>query len=104
MTLLHRAPFSLLPRLARHAHTASRTPPPVTVGIRCEDPARVWERRAPLTPTEVAQLTADGVRVLVQPSARRVFPMADYISVRVSSSVCRRSARSRQPLTLCVVR
>ena len=32
-----------------------------------------WERRAPLAPKQVRQLTKDGYKVLVQPSNRRAF-------------------------------
>jgi alpha-aminoadipic semialdehyde synthase len=32
-----------------------------------------WERRCSITPTEVAILTKQGVRVLVQPSTTRCF-------------------------------
>jgi len=34
-----------------------------------------WERRAPLAPKHVRILTRAGVRVLVQPSNRRAYPM-----------------------------
>lgn len=55
----------------------------VTIGIRREDPARIWERRAPLTPDAVAELVSrDSVRVLVQDCERRVFPLEEYIRVR----------------------
>lgn len=44
-----------------------------TIGIRRED-VNPWERRAPLTPREVARLVADGgLAVIVQPSDVRVF-------------------------------
>ena len=44
-----------------------------TIGIRRED-VNPWERRAPLTPREVARLVADeGLSVIVQPSDVRVF-------------------------------
>jgi len=56
---------------------------PVTIGIRREDPGRVWERRAPLTPDAVAELvTRDNVRVLIQECERRVFPLEEYVRVR----------------------
>ena len=32
-----------------------------------------WERRAPLAPKQVRQLTRDGYKVLIQPSNRRAF-------------------------------
>src|SRR5262245_50010254 len=47
------------------------------VGIRHEDKNR-WERRAPLTPEHVAELTRHGVAVAVQPSSIRVFPDDAY--------------------------
>jgi hypothetical protein len=49
-----------------------------TIGIRREDVNR-WERRAPLTPREVARLVRDeGLRVIVQPSDIRVFEDGAY--------------------------
>ena len=44
------------------------------LAIRREDNS-VWERRAPLSPAHVRQLVRDGVKVLVQPSNRRAYPM-----------------------------
>ena len=44
------------------------------LALRRED-YNVWERRAPLTPSHVQQLVKSGVRVIVQPSNRRAFPM-----------------------------
>jgi len=38
----------------------------------------VWERRAPLAPNHVRQLVKKGVKVLVQPSNRRAYPMRTY--------------------------
>jgi len=35
----------------------------------------VWERRAPLAPSNVRRLTHAGVKVIVQPSNRRAYPM-----------------------------
>ena len=56
---------------------------PVTIGIRREDPGRIWERRAPLTPDAVAELVnRDNVRVLIQECDRRVFPLEEYVHVR----------------------
>jgi alanine dehydrogenase len=49
-----------------------------TIGIRREDINR-WERRAPLTPAEVARLVNDvGLPVVVQPSDIRVFDDEAY--------------------------
>ena len=54
----------------------------LTVGLRREDPTRIWERRCPLTPTAVNELVRDGARVLVQPCDRRVFPIREFVEVR----------------------
>ncbi|MCG6922047.1 MAG: hypothetical protein LJF15_13340 [Acidobacteria bacterium] len=47
------------------------------IGIRLED-KNTWERRAPLTPDAVRQLSSQGVEVLVERFAGRVFPDAAY--------------------------
>ena len=58
---------------------------PVVIGIRREDPLRIWERRCPLTPEAVHSLIQDeGARVLVQPCERRVFTMDQFKEVRVT--------------------
>jgi saccharopine dehydrogenase (NAD+, L-lysine-forming) len=49
----------------------------VIIGMQRETKSK-WERRAPLTPDHVRQLTAQGVQVLVQPSPVRIFPDAGY--------------------------
>lgn len=48
------------------------------LGIRRET-INAWERRAPLAPGHVKKLSKGGVRVLIQPSNRRAFPIQDYI-------------------------
>ncbi len=50
--------------------------PPV-IGIRREDKNR-WERRAPLTPEHVAELTRRGLAIALAPSPLRVFPDEAY--------------------------
>lgn len=50
------------------------------LAIRREDQS-VWERRAPLGPAQVKQLVKDGVKVIVQPSNRRAYPMQAYQNV-----------------------
>lgn len=35
----------------------------------------MWERRAPLAPSNVRRLARAGVKVIVQPSNRRAYPM-----------------------------
>jgi hypothetical protein len=47
-----------------------------------EDPARIWERRAPLTPDAVHKLTASlNVKFHILPCARRVFSNIEYVKV-----------------------
>ncbi|EIW77770.1 hypothetical protein CONPUDRAFT_128756 [Coniophora puteana RWD-64-598 SS2] len=59
---------------------SSTTTSQVTLGLRREDPARIWERRCPLTPDAVSELVEkDGVRVLVQDCDRRVFPVDEFV-------------------------
>lgn len=72
--LRFRRPFSSL-HLSRNAHQ-------LTLGIRKEDPARLWERRCPLTPAAIEELVKDvGVRVLVQNCDRRVFSAHEFAQV-----------------------
>lgn len=50
----------------------------LVVAIRRED-ASIWERRAPLAPYHVEKLTKQGVRILIQPSNRRAYPLQSYV-------------------------
>ncbi|XP_040063451.2 alpha-aminoadipic semialdehyde synthase, mitochondrial isoform X2 [Ixodes scapularis] len=50
-----------------------------TIAIRRED-ASLWERRAPLAPHHVRALTKNGVKVYVQPSNRRAYPIQAYVN------------------------
>lgn len=82
MTVLRRAPFTLRPAIRRAYHRTQ--PGKLTIGIRREDPERIWERRCPLTPDAVQELVEkDGVDVLVQPCERRVFTSSDFLKVRI---------------------
>ncbi|KAI9639515.1 Saccharopine dehydrogenase-domain-containing protein [Dioszegia hungarica] len=74
-------------RLAPRRATAWRRPISslqrhlTSIGIRKEDPARVWERRTPLTPDAVASLLRDNhaqLEVEVEMCGRRCFPDIDY--------------------------
>ncbi|KAF9466713.1 Saccharopine dehydrogenase-domain-containing protein [Collybia nuda] len=69
--MYRRPPSSLvIPRAQR---------PPLTVGIRREDPNRIWERRTPLTPDAVHYLVSQkNVNVHIEHCDRRVFPDAEY--------------------------
>ncbi|KAM9311717.1 alpha-aminoadipic semialdehyde synthase, mitochondrial [Gastrophryne carolinensis] len=62
---------SSLNRLVRFHHKA-------VLAIRRED-VNAWERRAPLAPKHVKELTNLGYKVLVQPSNRRAIHEKDYI-------------------------
>lgn len=54
----------------------------LTVGLRREDPARIWERRAPLTPDAVYDLTKDKrAEVHVESCERRIFKDEEYKKV-----------------------
>lgn len=55
-----------------------------TLGLRREDPSRIWERRTPLTPQAVQNLLADAkdeLRVEVESCKRRCFSDALYSDV-----------------------
>jgi alpha-aminoadipic semialdehyde synthase len=68
-------------RALTHSQTRSLT----TIGIRREDPSRVWERRAPLTPQAVQSLlsTRKDLEVEVESCQRRCFPNESYQQVRI---------------------
>ncbi len=64
------------------------------LGVRRED-KNEWERRAPLTPEQVEKLiTEHGFRVVVQPSAIRIFPDEAYRAA---------GAQIREDLSECAV-
>ncbi|KAI0328943.1 hypothetical protein GY45DRAFT_1435780 [Cubamyces sp. BRFM 1775] len=80
MSVLRRSPLTLRPFSRRAYHATPTRHAKLTIGIRREDPARIWERRCPLTPDAVHELVEkDGVEVLVQPCERRVFTSNDFI-------------------------
>lgn len=64
-------------RIHKSAHLLGRDSRHV-LAIRRED-ASIWERRAPLAPYHVEKLTKQGVRILIQPSNRRAYPLQSYI-------------------------
>merc|ERR1712018_686714 len=59
--------------MARNASTGGLK----VMAIRREDQS-LWERRAPLGPQHVRKLVKEGVKVIVQPSNRRCYPMQAY--------------------------
>lgn len=44
------------------------------IAIRREDQS-VWERRAAFAPSHVSKMVKQGIKVIVQPSNRRAYPM-----------------------------
>lgn len=71
-----------LSRLSRepvryHSHYVGKGVP--TLGIRRET-INAWERRAPIAPVHVKKLSRKGVRVLIQPSNRRAYPIQEYVA------------------------
>jgi alpha-aminoadipic semialdehyde synthase len=53
----------------------------LVLGIRREDPARIWERRSPLTPEAVHNLiNTSNVDVLIQDCEHRAFKTADFVA------------------------
>ena len=56
------------------------------MAIRREDQS-LWERRAPLGPQHVRKLIKEGVKVIVQPSNRRAYPMQVTITIEVAKSL-----------------
>lgn len=78
--MFRRSYFVKIPTLhvqSRSVTYAGRGTP--CLGIRRET-INAWERRAPLAPVHVKKLTKNGIKVLIQPSNRRAFPIQDYIS------------------------
>lgn len=53
------------------------------IAIRREDQS-VWERRAPFNPHYVNRLVKSGVKVIVQPSNRRAYPMQVRYSTKTN--------------------
>lgn len=58
-------------------YSTTKTSP--IIAIRREDQS-VWERRAPFSPSNVNRLVRQGVKVIVQPSNRRAYPMQSYLN------------------------
>lgn len=83
MTILRRFNLHLASRRyfgIRWYHPTTRIAADVVVGIRREDPERVWERRCPLTPDAVNELVGkEGVQVLIQECDRRVWATDDFL-------------------------
>ncbi|KAJ6619520.1 Saccharopine dehydrogenase-domain-containing protein [Mycena sp. CBHHK59/15] len=75
--MAHKTPWSLPSPLLGVGH---RPKVPLVVGLRREDPTRIWERRSPLTPDAVKHLVSQRyVKVHVEHCDRRVFRDHEYI-------------------------
>ncbi|XP_045768568.1 alpha-aminoadipic semialdehyde synthase, mitochondrial [Maniola jurtina] len=66
-------------KIIRQLAFYSTAKPRRVIAIRREDQS-VWERRASFSPSNVNRLVRTGVRVIVQPSNRRAYPMQSYIN------------------------
>lgn len=55
------------------------------LGIRAED-KNMWERRVPLTPEHVRSLVKQGLRVIVEPSTRRIYGDQAYVAAGAEMS------------------
>ncbi|EIW70700.1 hypothetical protein TREMEDRAFT_29255 [Tremella mesenterica DSM 1558] len=73
--MLRRGPLKLHHRFFRRRH--------ITLGIRREDPKRIWERRTPLTPSGISSLLSSSrdLEVEVESCQRRCYPDNAYLSV-----------------------
>ncbi|GAA5839177.1 hypothetical protein JCM9279_002618 [Rhodotorula babjevae] len=69
------------PPLRLHRALHSSPPHLATLGLRAEDPARKWERRAALSPEAVKTLVGEGHEVLVERCAKRAIPSSEYEQV-----------------------
>lgn len=88
-TLSYLNPAMLARRILRPCATAQRgtravhstVPSLAVLGLRAEDPARRWERRAALDPDAVRQLVQDGHNVLVEQCSKRAIREEEYKEV-----------------------
>lgn len=55
------------------------------IAIRREDQS-VWERRAPFSPAIVKKFIRNGVKVIVQPSNRRAYPMQVGLCLKIRTT------------------
>jgi len=79
--LCTRLPKPYRPALRLHRALHGSPPQLATLGLRAEDPARKWERRAALSPEAVKTLVGEGHEVLVERCAKRAIPASEYEQV-----------------------
>ncbi|KAF8530178.1 Saccharopine dehydrogenase-domain-containing protein [Hysterangium stoloniferum] len=66
----------VIPRFGSYRLASSNS---LTIGLRREDPGRLWERRCPLTPDAIEELVnGEAIRVIVQDCNRRVFGVDEF--------------------------
>lgn len=92
MVILRRSPLTLRRHLlcasSSSYHSAASNGPKLTIGVRREDPRRIWERRCPISPDAVSELVEqEGVEVLVQDCERRVWSTNEFVKVMYSQSL-----------------
>ena len=94
MAILRRSSLRLLHRHVARRHASSTTSSRLTIGIRREDPLRIWERRCPLTPDLVNGLVEkDGVKVLIEDCDRRVWNTSAFVEVCTTVAIVSSSTR-----------
>jgi alpha-aminoadipic semialdehyde synthase len=67
--------------LRASSHSIARSRQLTTLGIRREDPKRIWERRVPLTPSAVSQLLQErvgNINIQVESCTRRCYGDEEY--------------------------
>lgn len=72
-----------------HTETENIRTRPLVIGIRREDPSRIWERRVPLTPEDVQDIIKSfrnkqrgiDLEIHIQPCSRRIFTNEQYSAV-----------------------
>ncbi|GAA5891472.1 hypothetical protein JCM8208_007293 [Rhodotorula glutinis] len=79
--LCTRLPKLYRPSVRLHRALHSSAPQLATLGLRAEDPARKWERRAALSREAVKTLVGEGHEVLVERCAKRAIPASEYEEV-----------------------
>ncbi|CCL98467.1 uncharacterized protein FIBRA_00465 [Fibroporia radiculosa] len=80
MAVLRRSSYALARISPARPYATSSNASKLTIGIRREDPLRIWERRCPLTPDVVNELTEkEGVDVLIQECERRVWSTDEFV-------------------------
>lgn len=89
--MVQHTPMPLFGRLAlrhpRSSHSLARNlgPKPTVLTIKAEHPTRIWERRTPLVPDDVARLVTSlgpgALAVRVESSAKRIYPDEAYRAV-----------------------